>query len=269
MLAKTDIRPIANEPTTGTMRQHLLEALGRVSPHEINIATAYLTPNGFVELQHGMERAQHVRLLLGERPFLNRRGPDDILSGPDEMDGLNRPTDSIDWHTFLEGGYPWMLLNHDERRQLLNRGVDPSTTAFNLSAWDGVMALTSFLTREGVEIRRFLGSEVGLILPEEVLDHRSPRNRLHAKAYLFTGDSESYSAVGSSNLASLYETFPAAEARRIAKRLEFHHTPKHGSWLNMAEIEFSVLARACLRGRNGDEDPKRPLRKFGVEPSIL
>ena len=55
-------------------------------------------------------------------------------------------------------------------------------------------------------------------------------------------------------MASLYETFPAAEARRIAKRLEFHHTPKHGSWLNMAEIEFSVLARACLRGRNGDED---------------
>ena len=48
-------------------------------------------------------------------------------------------------------------------------------------------------------------------------------------------------------MASLYETFPAAEARRIAKRLEFHHTPKHGSWLNMAEIEFSVLARACLK----------------------
>ena len=55
-------------------------------------------------------------------------------------------------------------------------------------------------------------------------------------------------------MASLYETFPAPEARRIAKRLEFHHTPKHGSWLNMAEIEFSVLARACLRGRNPDED---------------
>ena len=49
--------------------------------------------------------------------------------------------------------------------------------------------------------------------------------------------------------ASLYEAFPAAEARRIVKRLEFHHTPKHGSWLNMAEIEFSVLARSCLRTR--------------------
>ena len=55
-------------------------------------------------------------------------------------------------------------------------------------------------------------------------------------------------------MASLYETFPAPEARRITKRLEFHYTPKHGSWLNMAEIEFSVLARACLRGRNADED---------------
>ena len=53
-------------------------------------------------------------------------------------------------------------------------------------------------------------------------------------------------------MASLYETFPAAEARRIVKRLEFHHTPKHASWLNMAEIEFSALSRACLRGGNPD-----------------
>ncbi len=55
-------------------------------------------------------------------------------------------------------------------------------------------------------------------------------------------------------MASLYETFPAPEARPIAKRLEFNHTPKHGSWLNMTEIEFSVLARACVPRRNADED---------------
>ena len=55
-------------------------------------------------------------------------------------------------------------------------------------------------------------------------------------------------------VASLYETFPAAEARRIAKRLEFHYTPKHGSWLNMAEIEFSVLSRSCLKRRLADEE---------------
>ena len=54
--------------------------------------------------------------------------------------------------------------------------------------------------------------------------------------------------------ASLYEAFPAAEARRIARKLEFHHTPKHGSWLNMAEIEFSVFSRNCLRRRLGDEE---------------
>ena len=50
-------------------------------------------------------------------------------------------------------------------------------------------------------------------------------------------------------VASLYETYPADEARRIARRLEFHYTPKHGSWLNMAEIKFSVLARSCLKQR--------------------
>ena len=53
--------------------------------------------------------------------------------------------------------------------------------------------------------------------------------------------------------ASLYETFPPAEARRIAKKLEFPHTPKHGSWLNMAEIEFSILQRQCLDRRLPDE----------------
>jgi hypothetical protein len=49
--------------------------------------------------------------------------------------------------------------------------------------------------------------------------------------------------------AALYETFPAEEARRILRKLEFHYTPKHGSWLNMAEIEFSVMSRQCLEGR--------------------
>ena len=57
--------------------------------------------------------------------------------------------------------------------------------------------------------------------------------------------------------ASLYETFPAEEARRIARRLEFHYTPKHGSWLNMAEIEFSVLSRCCLKQRLSGEEALR------------
>ena len=58
-------------------------------------------------------------------------------------------------------------------------------------------------------------------------------------------------------MASLYETFPASEARRIARRLEFHYTPKHGSWLNMAEIEFSVLSRSCMKQRIPSEEALR------------
>jgi transposase len=52
--------------------------------------------------------------------------------------------------------------------------------------------------------------------------------------------------------ASLYETFEAPEAKRMADKLEIHYTPKHGSWLNMAEIELSVLSRQCLAERMGD-----------------
>lgn len=48
---------------------------------------------------------------------------------------------------------------------------------------------------------------------------------------------------------ALYETFPAAEARALAARIEWHFTPKHGSWLNMQEIEWALLKRQCLRHR--------------------
>jgi hypothetical protein len=53
------------------------------------------------------------------------------------------------------------------------------------------------------------------------------------------------------NIASLYEAFPADVAHRLARRLEIHHTPRNGSWLNVAEIELSVLARQCLNRRIG------------------
>jgi hypothetical protein len=53
-------------------------------------------------------------------------------------------------------------------------------------------------------------------------------------------------------LGSLYETFSPAEARRLAEKIELHYTPKHGSWLNMAEIELSVLGRQCLARRLPD-----------------
>ena len=52
--------------------------------------------------------------------------------------------------------------------------------------------------------------------------------------------------------ASLYQAFPPEEARRLTRKLEFHYTPKHGSWLNMAEIELSLLSRQCLKQRIPD-----------------
>jgi hypothetical protein len=53
--------------------------------------------------------------------------------------------------------------------------------------------------------------------------------------------------------ASLYQAFPPAEAWRILERLEWHYTPTHGSWLNLAELEWSVLSRQCLARRIPDQ----------------
>ena len=64
-------------------------------------------------------------------------------------------------------------------------------------------------------------------------------------------------------MASLYQAFEPAEARRLAERFEVHHTPKHGSWLNMAEIELSVLSGQCLDQRFGDRQSLE-----GCDPSI-
>ena len=54
--------------------------------------------------------------------------------------------------------------------------------------------------------------------------------------------------------SAVYQTFPAVEARRILRRLEFHYTPKHASWLNMAETEVGVMRRQYLDGRIGNRD---------------
>jgi DDE superfamily endonuclease len=58
-------------------------------------------------------------------------------------------------------------------------------------------------------------------------------------------------------MSSLYEAFTPEEARRLIGRLEVHHTPKHGSWLNMAETELSVLSGQCLDRRIGEKDELR------------
>ena len=59
------------------------------------------------------------------------------------------------------------------------------------------------------------------------------------------------------SIASLYTAFSPKEAKSLADRLEIHHTPKHGSWLNIAEIELSVLKRQCLSGRIADIETMR------------
>ena len=65
--------------------------------------------------------------------------------------------------------------------------------------------------------------------------------------------------------AALYAAFEPAEAKRIWDRLELHYTPKHGSWLNMAEIELSVLSRQCLDRRIPDQEVLRAETAAWVE----
>jgi transposase len=80
---------------------------------------------------------------------------------------------------------------------------------------------------------------------KELVDERHP----HAEQIILVMDN-----LNTHTLGSLYETFPAEEARRLAKKIAIHYTPKHGSWLNMAEIELSVLARQCLNRRIPDQE---------------
>ena len=71
------------------------------------------------------------------------------------------------------------------------------------------------------------------------------------------------------NKKSIVLNLKSEEARRILKRLEFHHTPKHGSWLNIAEIELSVLIRQCLDRRIGDKETLiNEVEAWNTEPNL-
>jgi hypothetical protein len=94
----------------------------------------------------------------------------------------------------------------------------------------------------------------------EVTEHRTSQDFAHQMKWLVEEkypDADCIRVVmdnlNTHKAASLYETFEPEVARGILKRLEFHYTPKHGSWLNMAEIEFSVFSRQCLNRRIADE----------------
>lgn len=75
---------------------------------------------------------------------------------------------------------------------------------------------------------------------KEMLDIRYP----NAKKVILVMDN-----LNTHSIASLYAAFPPAKAKRLTERLEIHHTPKHGSWLNISEIELSVFKRQCVPGR--------------------
>jgi len=75
---------------------------------------------------------------------------------------------------------------------------------------------------------------------------------LHARVLLMSDQHHPAGRYPDDQIASLYEAFPAAEAHRLARRLNIVHTPRNGSWLNVAEIELSFLSRQCLDRRIGD-----------------
>lgn len=112
------------------------------------------------------------------------------------------------------------------------RGTANLFMAFEPLAGRRVVEVTD--RRTAVDFARFL---------KRVLDEVYPAA---AKVVLVTDNLNTHGP------GSLYEAFDPAEARRLADRLEWHYTPKHGSWLNMAEIELSVLARQCLDRRIPD-----------------
>jgi hypothetical protein len=92
-----------------------------------------------------------------------------------------------------------------------------------------------------------------------VTDHRTKQDYAEVLRYLVEErypDAECICVVqdnlNTHTAGALYETFPPQQARRILSRLEFHYTPKHGSWLNQAEIEISIFERGCLSRPVGD-----------------
>jgi len=119
--------------------------------------------------------------------------------------------------------------DHEYERQ----GVANLFMAFEPLAGQRVVEVTD--RRTAVDFARFLKRLLDEVYPE-------------AERVVLVTDNLNPHAAG-----SLYEAFAPAEARRLYERLEWHYTPKHGSWLNMAEIELSVFARQCLHRRIATE----------------
>jgi len=121
--------------------------------------------------------------------------------------------------------------------EYVRNGVANLFMAFEPLAGRRVVEVTA--RRTAVDFARFL---------KRLLDEVYPKV---ARVVLVTDNLNTH-CVG-----SLYEAFDPAEARRLAARIEWHYTPRHGSWLNMAEIELSALARQCLDRRIPDAETLR------------
>jgi len=129
----------------------------------------------------------------------------------------------------MEPGLPLRYDSHYERRGTANVFL-----AFEpLRNWRGTQVTER---RTGVDFAHFIRWLADEIYPEAEIIHLVVDN------------------LNTHKPAVLYEAFPAAEAHRLAQRLQFHYTPKHGSWLNMAEIELSVLSRQALADRMPDKE---------------
>src|SRR5256886_7986916 len=110
----------------------------------------------------------------------------------------------------------------------------------------------------------------------EMTEHRTKIDYAHCIRWLVDAvyPQAEYVRIVQDNLnthtaAALYEAFEPAEARRILQRVEFHYTPKHGSWLNMAEIEISIFARGCLLRRAASVHASWPCRGTLAPTSIM
>ena len=201
MQLTNDPQPVANDASTGSLEGSLRQALAWVPPDRARIATAYLSPAGLLTVEPALAGATSVRLLLGERPFMTRRGPSDVLGQSDADTEQQGPSEAVDWYGFLDGQYPWLLLTREERERVAKTDPQAANKAgVNLKMWRQVQETVEFLRREEVEVRRYLGRDAGLVKDGRVLQFRSPSARLHAKAYLFSNGESRFSAVGSSNL---------------------------------------------------------------------
>ncbi len=163
---------------------------------------------------------------------------DFVCAMEDVLDIYTRPYDP---------SYPWVCFD-ESSKQLVSEIID------TIPAGRGNPKLYDYEYQRNGVCNLFLFFEpLNSWRHVEVTDRRTAIDYAHQMKYLVD---ERYPdaikiTVVQDNLnthtpASLYKAFPAAVAKRILNRLEFHYTPKHGSWLNMAEIEFSILNRQSI-----------------------